>query len=153
MPKGNPRYYDSSPFDGILIARPGGPKSRRLRLYEALSSTRFATLPEGMGPADLAWLEGYVKTRLKAEREERRLHFGAFALVAVLFFLVFPVLSLQGFPNLGLSLLALLLLMLLVPYVVVYFNYENRVRAMTLGHLRLIEAQAVADEQAPAAGA
>lgn len=140
-PSAIPRYFSASPFDGAQVTSPGAEKSRRLALYEALAASHFARIPAELAAPDLDWLDGYLLRRLEIEREERRMHFGALALVSVLFFLVLPALVESGFANLGLSLLALLLLALLVPYVFVYFGYENRVRAMALGHLRLIEAR------------
>jgi hypothetical protein len=149
-PGGVPKYFDSSPFDGAQVARPGGPKSHRLELYDALAKGHFAELPEGASADDLAWLEGYHRERLDAEREERRMHFGAFCLVSVLFFLLLPALIAGAFQMLALDLLALLLLVLIVPYVFVYFGYENRVRAMALGLFRLMEARAVRAEKGAA---
>lgn len=141
---GVPAYFDSSPFDGARIA--GTSKSRRLELYETLAKTHFVEIPGDVTAADLAGLEAYHRERLIAEREERRMHFGALALVSVLFFILLPALIAQGFQMLALDLLALLLLALIVPYVFVYFGYENRVRAMALGLFRLMEARATREE-------
>jgi hypothetical protein len=146
-PGGVPKYFDSSPFDGAQIAKAGA-KSRRLELYDALSKAHFAQIPDEVTDGELAWLETFHRERLEAEREERRMHFGAFALVGVLFFLLFPALIAQAFQMLALDLLALLLLVLIVPYVFVYFGYENRVRAMALGLFRIMEARALRAELA-----
>jgi hypothetical protein len=145
-PGGVPRYFDGSPFDDARIAGVDQERSRRLALYDELAKDHFARMPREVGTEELAWLEGYQRERLEAEREERRMHFGAFALVSVLFFILLPTFVSSQFV-LALGLLELLLLALIVPYVFIYFGYENRVRAMTLGLLRLIEARAVREEQ------
>ncbi|MGI5864511.1 MAG: hypothetical protein ACOX6T_21010 [Myxococcales bacterium] len=140
-PKAIPNYFMASAFEGAQIAEPGKPKSRLLELYDQLAPSYFASIPEDLGDADLDWLERFLTTRLEIEREERRMHFGALALVGILFFLLLPQIVAMEFANLALNLLALLLLALVVPYVFVYFGYENRVRAMALARLRLIEAR------------
>jgi hypothetical protein len=125
------RLFSSSPFDGV----PG--EGRAAKLYRALAQSRFAALPEGLTDEDAQLLERYLSLRLKLEREERRMHFGALALMSLLFFLVLPAV-LRDPGSLTLDLLALLLLALVIPYVFVYFGYENRVRAMSTALLRLI---------------
>jgi len=133
------RYFEESPFDKAKVD--GGEKSRALQLYEQLAPGGFASIPDELCDADVESLERQLALRLDIEREERRMHFGAFALVCLLFFLVFTPMVLAGFASVPLALLLLLLLALLVPYVFVYFGYENRVRAMSLGRLRLLEAR------------
>ena len=145
-PAGVPRYFDTSPFDEAGVVAPGRAKSRALEAYEAFAKGRFVEVPAEATRDELERLDRYLLARLDMEREERRMHFGAFALVSVLFFLLFPRLVEEGFQTVWLDLLALLLLALIVPYVFVYFGYENRVRAMALGHLRLLEAIAAKDE-------
>jgi len=146
-PMGIPKYFYASAFDGAQIAAPGKEKSRRLRLYERLSETHFAELPAELSLEDLRSLDAQLLARLDLEREERRMHFGSLALSSVLFFLVLPHLASAREPSLALGLLALLLLGLVAPYVLVYFGYENRVRAMGLAHLRLLEAIAAREEE------
>lgn len=124
------KLFSASPFDGI----PG--EGRAAELYYALAQSRFAALPEGLTEEDTQLLQRYLSTRLEAEREERRMHFGALALVSLLFFLLLPTV-LRDPGSIALDLLALLLLALVVPYVFVYFGYENRVRAMSAALLRL----------------
>jgi hypothetical protein len=147
-PSALPRYFAASPFDGAQIAAAGAEKSERLELYERLAAEHFATIPEETSIEALAWIERHHRTRLEIEREERRMHFGALALVSVLFFLLLPSLIQSEFASLPLTLLELLLLVLVVPYVLVYFGYENRVRAMSLGLLRVAEAIAVREQKA-----
>ncbi|MBI5545730.1 MAG: hypothetical protein HY901_17720 [Deltaproteobacteria bacterium] len=145
-PSGIPKYFDGSPYDHAPIAGPAGPESKRLALYQQLAKAHFGEIPEAVTLEELTWLEAFHRERVIAEREERRMHFGAFALVGVLFFILLPSFVASQFV-LALALLEVLLLVLLVPYVFVYFGYENRVRAMTLGLFRLIEARAVRAER------
>jgi Flp pilus assembly protein TadB len=143
-PGGIPRYFDRSPYEKAEIAAPGE-KSWRLTLYDELARSHFGVLPAELTRAQLEWLAAHVHLRLELEKEERRMHFGAFALVSVLFFLLLP--PVVAGTSLALALLELLLFALLVPYVFVYFGYENRVRAMALAQLRLVEALALRDEK------
>ena len=144
-PSGVPKYFDGSPYDEAQIAV-GRPKSRRLELYDQLAKTHFAQVPDTVTDEELCWLEAYHHQRVLAEREERRMHFGAFAFVGVLFFILLPG-FVSGPLSIALGILELLLLVLIVAYVFVYFSYENRVRAMTLGLFRLMEVRAGRDEK------
>jgi Flp pilus assembly protein TadB len=139
-------YFDSSPFENAQIAATDT-KSRCLDLYEAFAQSRFEQLADDLTESELASLEEYHRARLDAEREERRMHLGAFALVSVLFFLLLPMLVAEAFQVLVLDAVALLLLALAVPYAFVYFDYENRVRAMALGLFRLMEARELRAER------
>lgn len=130
---GIPGYFASSPFDE---AEGSG---RAAELYRALANGRFAALPDGLSAEELALLERYLLARLRLEREERRMHFGALALLSLLFFVLLPHLISGEFQSVALDLLALLLLTLIVPYIFVYFGYENRVRAMGAARLRALE--------------
>ena len=136
-----PGYCARSAFAGVELAEPGHAKSRLLALHDELALREFSAIPDGLSDADLAWLDAFLALRLETEREERRMHFGAFALVGLLFFLLLPMLA-QGNASLPTLLIALLLIGLLVPYTLVYFGYENRVRSMAIGRMRLWEARA-----------
>ena len=127
------KYFDSSPY-------PLPSEGKLATLYRALSASRFAQLPPGLSPEEARVLDRYLLARLDLEREERRMHFGALALAAALFFLLLPQVLAGQFRDLLLDSMALLLFLLLPPYLFVYFNYENRVRAMSEAHLRLLEA-------------
>ena len=135
-----PDYCARSAFHDVSLAEPGHEPSRLLALHSELSAIEFARIPDDLSDDDLAWLDAFQALRLETEREERRMHFGAFALVGVLFFLLLPTLA-AGKASLPMLLIALLLIGLLVPYTLVYFGYENRVRAMAIGRMRLWEAR------------
>ena len=145
-PKGIPRYFDKSPYDEAEVVAPAAVKSRALEHFEAFSRSRFGTLPADLPRAELERLERLLRARLELEREERRMHFGALALCCLLLFLLLPHLLTIAFAELWLDGLALLLLLLIAPYTFVYFGYENRVRAMSLGLLRVIDAIAARDD-------
>src|SRR5438445_12809645 len=113
-----PRYFDSSPY---AVPDGGG---RTLELYRALAAGRFAPLPQGLSREKARALDRYLLARLDLEREERRMHFGALALAAALFFLLLPPVLAGQFRDLLLDSMALLLFLLLPPYLFVYFNYE-----------------------------
>jgi len=143
------RYFEESTFDRAKVD--DGTKSRALRLYEELAPSFFERIPDDLSDAELDALASQLEVRHDIEREERRMHFGAFALVCVLFMMIFVPLVQGGFDSLAMDALLVLLLALLVPYVFVYFGYENRVRAMGLARLRILEAkQRRAEERAPA---
>ena len=114
-PKAIPNYFLASAFEGAQIAEPGKSKSRLLELYDQLAPSHFASIPEELGEADLDWLDRFQMTRLEIEREERRMHFGALALVSLLFFLLLPQIVAMEFANIALNLLAL------APVVVAWF--------------------------------
>jgi hypothetical protein len=136
-----PKYFDSSPYPLPSEGKLGA-------LYRALSASRFAQLPPGLSREEARALDRYLLARLDLEREERRMHFGALALAAALFFLLLPPVLAGEFRDLLLDSMALLLFLLLPPYLFVYFNYENRVRAMSEAHLRLLESDLSFEESA-----
>ena len=144
-----PDYCARSAFAGVQVNETGKEKSRRLALYDELAAGEFTNIPEDRTDEDLAWLDGFHALKLEAEKEERRMHFGAFALVGLLLFLLMPTLA-AGTAPLAILLLALLLIALLAPYTLVYFGYENRVRSMAIGRWRLWEARQKRAEEAAA---
>lgn len=146
-PQWLPGYFSRSAFHGVALTEPGHEKSRRLKLYDELAPNEFSQIPEDLTDEDLSWLDEFLSLRLETEREERRMHFGAFALVGVLFFMLLPTLAMGRAP-LPILIIALLLIALLIPYTLVYFGYENRVRAMAISRMRLWEARARRSEMA-----
>jgi hypothetical protein len=136
-----PKYFDSSPYE-----QPAA-EGRVFELYRALARGKFAALPQGLSREEARRLDRYLLARLELEREERRMHFGAFALTAALFFLLLPPVLGSDFRNALLDGMALLLFLLLPPYLFVYFNYENRVRSMSEAHLRLLETELSFEER------
>lgn len=135
-----PDYCARSAFAQVALNEDGHGKSRLLTIYDQLAAEEFSRIPSDLTDKELAWLDGFHALKHEAEKEERRMHFGAFALVGLLLFILMPTLA-AGQAPLALLLLALMLIVLLVPYTLVYFGYENRVRAMAIGRMRIWEAR------------
>lgn len=117
--------------DGRLFKRGSQPevKARVVELYERLDEADFAGLEE-LDARDLAALAGLHALRLEHLKEERRMHFGAFALVGLAIVILLPaVLTLERY-FLPLAGVELLLLALLVPYTFYYRKYEESVRRL-----------------------
>ncbi|MFO8073892.1 MAG: hypothetical protein R6V85_18680 [Polyangia bacterium] len=115
--------------DGKLFGKQGTPreKARCVEIYERLLAEGFEGLAE-VEEDDLESIAGLHALRLEHFEEERRMHFGAFALVGLSLILLLPsVLTIEEY-FLPLSAVAALLLILLVPYVFVYRKYEQGVR-------------------------
>lgn len=99
------------------------------RAYEKLCETGFEQF-ESFTDSELDRFQQIHDKRLDFYREERRMHFGAFALVSLAFVILFPpLLSAENhfLPLLGIE---ALLFCLLVPYTFVYRRYEEGVRRM-----------------------
>ena len=104
-----------------------GPRSALLAEYERLARDGFDDLAR-FADDELEWLQLIHDRYLDYYREERRLHFGAFALVGLALVILLPaVLTLEAY-FLPLAAVELLLLVLLVPYTFVYRRYEEGVR-------------------------
>jgi len=129
--------------DGTLFP-PGapGPTSALLAKYQRLRKERFAGL-DRFPPAELDWLQRIHDKHLDFYREERRMHFGAFALVGLAFVVLLgPTLSLaETALFLPLAGAETLLFLLLVPYVFVYRRYEEGVRRMMRESVALEDAR------------
>ena len=135
--------------DGTLFP-PGapGPESALLADYRRLRAERFAGL-DRFSAEQLDWLQRIHDKHLDFYREERRMHFGAFALVGLAFaVLLGPTLSLCA-TELFLPLAAAeaLLLALLVPYTFVYRRYEEGVRRMMRESVLLEDARRARGEK------
>ena len=101
--------------------------SALLERYYELADGGFPGF-EGITDREMDWIQAIHDKHLAFFKEERRMHFGAFALVAVAMVLLLPaVLSEERY---FIPLLAAfgLLVILLVPYTFVYMRYEEGVR-------------------------
>lgn len=72
-------------------------------------------------------------------KEERKMHFGAFTLVALLFFIILPQVISGGEYWLSFSLLEGLLFLLMAPYIFYYAWYENRLRKLESYYFVILE--------------
>lgn len=118
--------------DGVLFGEGlPRPAAALLAAYEELRRRGFEGL-DRFSAGELDWLQRIHDKHLDFYREERRMHFGAFALVGLAFVVLLgPVVTLAG-TDFFLPLLAAeaLLFLLLVPYTFVYRRYEEGVRRM-----------------------
>ena len=129
--------------DGRLFPA-GAPKpaSGLLAEYERLRRSGFEGL-ERFSTGDLDWLQRIHDKHLDFYREERRMHFGAFALVGLAFVVLLgPTLTLAETDFfLPLAGAEALLFLLLVPYTFVYRRYEEGVRRMMRDSVTLEDAR------------
>lgn len=102
-------------------------KARLYARYEELVASGFEDL-SGFDAGELDWLQRIHDKHLDYYREERRMHFGAFALVGVVFIILLPATLFLEDYFLILAGVEGLLLALLVPYTFVYRRYEEGVR-------------------------
>ena len=132
---------------GRIFPKDGpGPRSQLLREYERMAREGFGDL-DRFSDAELAWLQLVHDRYLEYYREERKLHFGAFALVGLALVILLPaVLTLEDY-FLPLAAVELLLLVLLVPYTFVYRRYEEGVRHKMREAVLLADALRQRDEQ------
>jgi len=103
------------------------PTSGLLQQYNSMRKKGFEDLVR-FDDDELDWLRRIHDRHLDYFREERRMHFAAFSLVAVAFLiLIGPTLTMEQY-FIPFAAAEGLLLMLLVPYVFVYRKYEEGVR-------------------------
>jgi hypothetical protein len=117
--------------DGRLFGRKDAPAKRAgsVDLYERLAEEGFRDLGD-VPAAEIETLARLHDLRLRFYAEERRMHFGAFALVGLAVVILLPaVLTLDEY-FLPLAGVELLLLTLLVPYTFQYRKYEENTRRM-----------------------
>jgi len=105
------------------------PRAALLGEYERLSAEGFSGL-ERFSDRDLDWLQRIHDKHLAFYEEERRMHFGAFALVGLALVVLLPAMLTIEEHFLPLAAVEALLLLLLVPYTFVYRRYEEGVRRM-----------------------
>ena len=123
-----------------------GPESALLRAYQRLTREGFDDLSE-FTDAELEWLQRIHDRHLDYYREERKLHFGAFALVGLALVILLPaVLTLEEY-FLPLAAVEALLLVLLVPYTFVYRRYEEGVRRKMRQAIQLADARRLRAER------
>jgi hypothetical protein len=106
------------------------PKSALFAKYEELAGKGFAQMDDSLSPEDLIWIQKIHDKYLEFYKEERRMHFGAFALTGLAFIILFPALLSAEEHFLPLVGVEALLFLLLVPYLFVYRRFEEGVRRM-----------------------
>jgi hypothetical protein len=134
--------------DGRLFGKRQEPETRArlVALYERLADQGFGDLA-GLPAPDLEALSRLHALRLRCYAEERRLHFGAFALVGLATVILLPaVLTLDEY-FLPLAAVELLLLGLFVPYTFYYRKYEENTRRMMRESFLIENARLLAGEE------
>jgi hypothetical protein len=133
--------------DGKLF-RKGELKSESslISAYEELTRNGFSGLG-GFSGDELNWLQHIHNRYLGFYIEERRMHFAAMALVAIAaLILIYPTLTIEKY-FLPLAALESFLIALLVPYVFVYYKYEEGVRKKMREAVILENARRLHDEK------
>ncbi len=113
---------------------------RTIDFYEKNLKDKFRNI-EKLGREDLSWLLEVHEKKIEYFKEERKMHFGAFALVSILFFIILPQALDGGEYSLPFMLLGGLLFLLLVPYIFYYAWYENRLRRIEGYYFLILEAK------------
>lgn len=127
-------------MDSRGLVFPGGQPAEKARLlveYEKLARDGMGDL-SAFSEDDLRALSRLHDRRLDYYREERRMHFGAFALAGLAFVILLPALAAAPEMFVPLAVAEALLFALLVPYTFVYRRYEENLRRM-MGDAMLLE--------------
>ncbi len=101
--------------------------SALLGRYHALSDNGFPGF-DGLTDEEMDWIQRIHDKHLAFYQEERRMHFGAFALVGLAMVLLLPAVLAAEEHFIPLVAAFGLLLILLLPYTYVYMRYEEGVR-------------------------
>lgn len=107
--------------------------------YERHLKEKFGNINK-LSREELSWLLQVHDKKIEYFKEERKMHFGAFALVTVLFFIILPQALSESEYSTPLMLLEGLLLILIIPYVFYYAWYENRLRKIESFYFIILEA-------------
>ena len=120
--------------------------NRTMGFYESHLKDKFRNIDE-LTKDELSWLLLVHDKKVEYFKEERKMHFGAFALVTILFFIILPQALLETEFSFPLLLLEGLLLLLIIPYVFYYAWYENRLRKIESFYFIILEALNSKDEK------
>jgi len=113
---------------------------KMLELYETHLKSNFAAVG-GLSKDELSFLLSVHEKKVDYFKEERKMHFLAFMLVSLLFFITLPRTFEEQF-RLAFVLLEALLFVLMVPYIFYYAWYENRLRKLEALYFVIFEAAA-----------
>ena len=115
---------------------------KTMELYETHLKMDFAAVG-GLSKDELSFLLAVHEKKVDYFKEERKMHFLAFMLVTLLFFIILPRTFEDQF-RLAFVLLEALLFVLMVPYIFYYAWYENRLRKLEALYFVIFEAAAQA---------
>jgi len=99
-----------------------------MELYERCLKDNFTGI-DALSTDELRFLLTVHDKKVDYFKEERKMHFFAFMLVTLLFFIILPR-TFEDQYRLGFVLLEAFLFVLMVPYVFYYAWYENRLRKL-----------------------
>jgi hypothetical protein len=109
-------------------------------LYEKCLKEKFAGI-DALSTDELRFLLAVHEKKVDYFKTERTMHFLAFMLVTLLFFIILPR-TFEDQYRLGFLLLEAFLFVLMVPYVFYYAWYENRLRRLEALYFIIFEAAA-----------
>ena len=113
---------------------------KTMEIYETHLKNDFTTIG-GLTKDELSFILAVHEKKVDYFKEERKMHFFAFMLVTLLFFIILPRTFEEQF-RLGFVLLEGLLFVLMVPYVFYYAWYENRLRKLEALYFVIFETAA-----------
>ena len=111
---------------------------KTMELYETHLKGNFAGV-DTLSADELKFLLAVHDKKVEYFKEERKMHFLAFMLVTLLFFIILP-LTFEDQYRLAFVLLEALLFLLMVPYIFYYAWYENRLRKLEALYFVILEA-------------
>jgi hypothetical protein len=111
---------------------------KTMELYETHLKADFTAIG-ALSTDELSLLLSVHEKKVEYFKEERKMHFLAFMLVTLLFFIILPRTFEEQY-RLGFVLLEALLFVLMVPYIFYYAWYENRLRKLEALYFVIFEA-------------
>jgi hypothetical protein len=112
--------------------------AKTMELYEAQLKSDFTDIG-GLSTDELSYLLAVHEKKVDYFKEERKMHFLAFMLVTLLFFIILPR-TFEDQYRLAFVLLEALLFVLIVPYIFYYAWYENRLRKLEAFYFVIFQA-------------
>jgi hypothetical protein len=111
---------------------------KTMELYETHLKSNFTGI-DTLSKDELAFLLAVHEKKVDYFKEERKMHFLAFMLVTLLFFIILPR-TFEDQYRLAFVLVEALLFVLMVPYIFYYAWYENRLRKIEVLYFVIFEA-------------
>ncbi|MBN2223750.1 MAG: hypothetical protein JW765_03650 [Deltaproteobacteria bacterium] len=111
---------------------------KTMELYETHLKGNFSGI-DALSTDELSFLLAVHDKKVDYFKEERKMHFLAFMLVTLLFFIILPR-TFEDQYRLAFVLVEALLFVLMVPYIFYYAWYENRLRKLESLYFVIFEA-------------
>lgn len=125
---------------GRAYNHPGGIMEKTMEFYETQLKGGFTGI-DALTAGELSFLLTVHEKKVDYFKEERKMHFLAFMLVTLLFFIILPR-TFEDQYRLAFVLVEALLFVLMVPYIFYYAWYENRLRKLEALCFVILEAAA-----------